>query len=65
MIKPWAKLQSRTEPLLKALVTEGVDSKELLEETWKSNNKYLLSEYILWLPQELHYEVNSSWPLNK
>jgi len=63
MIKPWAKLQPRTESLLGALVAAKVDSKTSLANQWKDDANFLLPEYCQWLPQELIREVKSKWPL--
>lgn len=43
MIKSWAKLQARTEVILKALIARRVGTKDQLENAWKeqSNCKYL------------------------
>ncbi len=39
MIKTWAKLQPRTEILLKALMVENVDCRESLLKAWQLNDK--------------------------
>ncbi|EEC14100.1 hypothetical protein IscW_ISCW011370 [Ixodes scapularis] len=62
MVKSWARLQPRTEHLLKALVSQSADSKEKLCEAWKKNPKYLLSEYLEWIQESLHNEVSLKWP---
>ncbi|XP_022086276.1 probable ATP-dependent RNA helicase DHX37 isoform X2 [Acanthaster planci] len=62
MIKTWAKLQPRTEILLKTLVAEGVDCKEALIEAWRRHDKYLLSAYCDWLHRDKHVEVMAKWP---
>ncbi|XP_041347782.1 probable ATP-dependent RNA helicase DHX37 [Gigantopelta aegis] len=62
MVKSWAKLQPRTESLLKALVSEGVDNRDSLLRAWKQNPKYLLSAYCEWLPQGTHMELETKWP---
>lgn len=62
MVKTWAKLQPRTEVLLKALVSERVDSKELLVKMWQKQPKYLLSAMKEWIPQSKHDELELTWP---
>ncbi|CAN7986144.1 unnamed protein product [Ixodes hexagonus] len=62
MVKSWARLQPRTEHLLKALVSQSADSREKLCEAWTSNPKYLLSEYLEWVQESLHNEVSLKWP---
>lgn len=62
MVKSWARLQPRTEHLLKALVSQSADSREKLCEAWASNPKYLLSEYLEWIQESLHSEVSLKWP---
>ncbi|XP_064620973.1 probable ATP-dependent RNA helicase DHX37 [Lineus longissimus] len=62
MIKSWAKLQPRTETLLKALAAEGCDSKTHLEKAWKKDPNYLYREYTEWIPQSLHMELKQLWP---
>ncbi|XP_044514671.1 probable ATP-dependent RNA helicase DHX37 [Gracilinanus agilis] len=62
MLKTWAKLQPRTESLLKALVSRKADCRNALQEAWKQEPTYLLSEYCEWLPQALHSEVSRLWP---
>ncbi|KAI4884305.1 hypothetical protein NFI96_025725, partial [Prochilodus magdalenae] len=62
MLKSWAKLQSRTEALLGALVSEKVDHRDALQAAWKKNGKFLLSAYCQWIPESLRQEVIKSWP---
>ncbi|XP_075754590.1 putative ATP-dependent RNA helicase DHX37 isoform X2 [Pelodiscus sinensis] len=62
MLKTWSKLQPRTEILLKALVSESVDSHDALLSAWKKNPKYLLSAYCQWLPEVMHDDVAKRWP---
>lgn len=62
MVKTWAKLQPRTDILLKALVARQVDSKSKLLEAWKKDTSYLLSAYQKWIPESAHNEVALSWP---
>ncbi|XP_010366724.2 probable ATP-dependent RNA helicase DHX37 [Rhinopithecus roxellana] len=62
MLKTWARLQPRTESLLRALVAEKADCREALLATWKKNPKYLLAEYCEWLPQAMHPDIEKAWP---
>ncbi|XP_004844033.1 probable ATP-dependent RNA helicase DHX37 isoform X1 [Heterocephalus glaber] len=62
MLKTWARLQPRTETLLKALVAEKADCRDALLAAWERNPKYLLPEYLQWLPQAAHPEVEKAWP---
>lgn len=62
MLKTWAKLQPRTEALLEALVSEGVDCKDSLLSVWKNKEKFLLTAYSQWIPESLQQEVAKSWP---
>ncbi|XP_004690689.1 PREDICTED: probable ATP-dependent RNA helicase DHX37 [Condylura cristata] len=62
MLKTWARLQPRTESLLRALVAEKADSRDTMLAAWKKNPKYLLAEYCEWLPQAMHDEVGKAWP---
>ncbi|XP_034548008.1 probable ATP-dependent RNA helicase DHX37 [Notolabrus celidotus] len=62
MLKTWAKLQPRTEAVLGALVSKGVDCRDALLAVWKTEEKFLLSAYCQWLPEAMHQEVAKSWP---
>uniref|UniRef100_A0A7E4VV65 RNA helicase n=1 Tax=Panagrellus redivivus TaxID=6233 RepID=A0A7E4VV65_PANRE len=62
MIKPWAKLQKRTEKLLNALVAEDVHTRDKLLEVWSKNEEYLLDVYLEWLPVSTHDKIRLSWP---
>ncbi|KAM8960068.1 putative ATP-dependent RNA helicase DHX37 [Pelodytes ibericus] len=63
MLKSWAKLQPRTELLLKALVSENCDNLHTLLAAWKKNPKYLLSAFCQWIPEVIHEDVSKIWPL--
>uniref|UniRef100_A0A158R5A4 RNA helicase n=1 Tax=Syphacia muris TaxID=451379 RepID=A0A158R5A4_9BILA len=58
MLKPWAKLQRRTENLLNELIA----SKAALLEVWEGDSTFLLQEYLAWLPSALHDRVQLHWP---
>uniref|UniRef100_A0A8C9QNR0 DEAH-box helicase 37 n=1 Tax=Spermophilus dauricus TaxID=99837 RepID=A0A8C9QNR0_SPEDA len=62
MLKTWARLQPRTESLLRALVAEKADCRDALLAAWKKDPKYLLAEYCEWLPQAMHASVEKAWP---
>ncbi|MCP9258257.1 putative ATP-dependent RNA helicase rha-2 [Dirofilaria immitis] len=64
MTKPWAKLQLRTERLLNALIEYETTSRVRLLEVWRNKSEYLLNEYLEWLPQFLHENVQMNWPPN-
>ncbi|XP_015985342.2 probable ATP-dependent RNA helicase DHX37 isoform X2 [Rousettus aegyptiacus] len=62
MLKTWARLQPRTEILLRALVAERADCRDALLAAWRKNPKYLLAEYCAWLPQAMHANIEKAWP---
>ncbi|CAL1545913.1 unnamed protein product [Lymnaea stagnalis] len=62
MVKSWAKLQPKTESLLKALLRKGANSKENLADVWKSEPKFLQEEYLEWVPESQHSAVTAQWP---
>lgn len=62
MLKSWAKLQPRTDALLRVLVSEKVDNREALLTAWKKDGQYLLSAYCQWLPEAVHANVSLHWP---
>ncbi|XP_024901298.1 probable ATP-dependent RNA helicase DHX37 isoform X2 [Pteropus alecto] len=62
MLKTWARLQPRTEVLLRALVAERADCRDALLAAWRKNPKYLLAEYCAWLPQAMHADIEKAWP---
>ncbi|XP_061623567.1 probable ATP-dependent RNA helicase DHX37 isoform X1 [Phyllopteryx taeniolatus] len=62
MMKSWAKLQPRTEAVLGALVSQRVDCRDALLSLWKTDSKFLLSAYCLWLPEAMHQDVAKNWP---
>ncbi|XP_074640669.1 putative ATP-dependent RNA helicase DHX37 [Tubulanus polymorphus] len=63
MIKSWAKLQPRTETLLRALIEEDCSSKNMLLNIWRNKPNYLLSEFLTWIPEAHHSDVRKQWPL--
>ncbi|KPJ11577.1 putative ATP-dependent RNA helicase kurz [Papilio machaon] len=62
MVKSWAKLQPRTELLLRALIMHRAGTRQQLIDVWEDNPKYLLDEYMKWLPESAHNEVTLYWP---
>ncbi|XP_045770744.1 probable ATP-dependent RNA helicase kurz [Maniola jurtina] len=62
MVKSWAKLQPRTEILLKTLISRRVGTRDQLANAWTEQNTYLLDEYLKWVPESAHNEVTLYWP---
>ncbi|XP_037974643.2 probable ATP-dependent RNA helicase kurz [Plutella xylostella] len=62
MVKSWATLQPRTDVLLKALVAKRAGCKDSLKSVWEDQPKYLLNEYLRWLPESAHNEASLYWP---
>ncbi|KAK9876121.1 hypothetical protein WA026_011238 [Henosepilachna vigintioctopunctata] len=62
MTKKWAKLQPRTQSLLRALISKNVRQKTTLLDVWEEQPQYLLNEFLEWLPQSGHNEAASIWP---
>ncbi|KAG5892504.1 hypothetical protein JTB14_034503 [Gonioctena quinquepunctata] len=62
MAKSWAKLQPRTDAVLKCLISKDCFTKQALDEIWKHTPQYLLTEFLKWLPESAHSEVRLSWP---
>ncbi|PIO30902.1 hypothetical protein AB205_0055950, partial [Aquarana catesbeiana] len=62
MLKSWAKLQPRTEVLLKALVSEKADNLSSLLAAWKKDPKYLLHAFCQWIPEAVHGDLSKVWP---
>lgn len=62
MVKTWAKLQPRTEALLKELLAESVYDRNSLLNAWKSKTEFLLVAYLQWIPESLHGELRGKWP---
>ncbi|XP_075689607.1 putative ATP-dependent RNA helicase DHX37 isoform X2 [Rhinoderma darwinii] len=62
MLKTWAKLQPRTEILLRALVSAKADNLSSLVSAWKNDPKYLLHAFCQWIPEAAHADVTKAWP---
>lgn len=61
MTKPWSKLQPRTSKLLQALVSANIKSKKDLFKIWELHSNYLKAEYLNWLPESKHTQINLDW----
>ncbi|CAB3222170.1 unnamed protein product [Arctia plantaginis] len=62
MVKSWAKLQPRTEVLLKALIAKRAGTRDALRAVWVQQSNFLLDEYLKWVPESAHNEVTLYWP---
>ncbi|XP_005106554.1 probable ATP-dependent RNA helicase DHX37 [Aplysia californica] len=62
MVKSWAKLQPRTERFLKALLSQGCNTRAALAKVWETSPKFLQREYLEWVKESEHAEVMTSWP---
>lgn len=62
MVKSWAKLQPRTEILLKELIMKRAGSRAALQEIWEDRKDFLLDEYLGWVPESAHNDVTLYWP---
>lgn len=62
MVKSWAKLQPRTEVLLKALIAKRAGTRDALKSIWEEQSTFLLDEYLKWVPESAHNEVSLYWP---
>ncbi|KAJ3344554.1 ATP-dependent RNA helicase dhx37, partial [Entophlyctis luteolus] len=60
--KSWSKVQPRVNSILSALTSKRVSNRESLLKTWFEQPTFLLSEYLAWLPSELHMAVQLIWP---
>ncbi|KAJ3333229.1 ATP-dependent RNA helicase dhx37 [Blyttiomyces sp. JEL0837] len=62
MTKSWARVQKKVTSLLAVLASANIHSGESLFRKWHTNKTFLLEQYLLWLPSELHVLVTSFWP---
>ncbi|XP_063706983.1 probable ATP-dependent RNA helicase kurz [Culicoides brevitarsis] len=62
MNKTWVKSMPRAKQLLDVLMQNEVTTKKKLKKLWKSNKEFLLEEYKLWLPDNLHQKIKKMWP---
>jgi len=60
--KSWSHLNSKATAIANALAVHDVRSLKSLRKAWTQTPDYLLSEYLEWLPNELHNEVRLNWP---
>jgi hypothetical protein len=61
LTKSWAN-QQRVIKIVKAFEDESIHSYESLNNIWKSNPKFILSEYLLWVPELAHPLLKNNWP---
>lgn len=57
--------QKRALAMFRALSTRKIASKSELTAAWSTDAHFLLGEYLLWLPSNLHAEVALQWPPTK
>jgi len=62
MVKSWSHLNAKAEALLACLLNDDVHSRDKLIKKWKENPKYLLKQYLIWMPESLHSDVTMAWP---
>ncbi|GFR68244.1 pre-mRNA-splicing factor ATP-dependent RNA helicase prp16 [Elysia marginata] len=62
MVKSWAKLQPKTESLLKALLGRGTNTRLSLAAAWKDEPTFLQREYLEWVQEREHAAVLAHWP---
>ncbi|KAK0057271.1 ATP-dependent RNA helicase DHX37 [Biomphalaria pfeifferi] len=62
MVKSWAKLQPKTDTVLKALISKEAKTRDRLIGMWKTEPRFFQAEYLEWIPESLHGEVITLWP---
>ncbi|CAH0548891.1 unnamed protein product [Brassicogethes aeneus] len=62
MVKSWAKLQPRTDAVLKALIGKDAMTRQGLLEVFRDEPTFLLQEYLKWVPESAHGEITLLWP---
>ena len=62
MNKSWANLQPRTSSLLRGFASVDADSKDKLKGAFEKNAEFLKAEYLQWIPEALHAQVEELWP---
>ena len=62
MNKSWANLQPRTNSMLRALGAADVDSKDKLKAAFVKDASFMKGEYLQWIPEALHAQVEEMWP---
>ncbi|KRT81484.1 helicase, partial [Oryctes borbonicus] len=60
--KPWARLQPRIVKILNRMTSMDCKSRKDVEKVWEKDPKFLLEEYLLWLPASTHSIVSLTWP---
>ncbi|XP_050522652.1 probable ATP-dependent RNA helicase kurz isoform X2 [Daktulosphaira vitifoliae] len=65
ILKPWMRFLKESFYFITQILQKNHDdSPKKIKERWKNNTKYLLEEYLIWLPQTAHDEVKLLWPPN-
>ena len=59
---PYSTTHPRVGPLLALFHSAQISSKQLLLNQWKSEPKFLLKEYLPWIPDPLKKSVKEGWP---
>ena len=62
MNKSWANLQPRTNSILRALAAGDAYSKDKLKAAFEKDAAFLKNEYLQWIPEALHAQVEAIWP---
>ena len=62
MNKSWANLQPRTSQLLRGLAQGDADTKDKLKIGFGKDANFLKAEYLQWIPEALHAQVEALWP---
>ncbi|KAJ3185533.1 ATP-dependent RNA helicase dhx37 [Geranomyces variabilis] len=60
--KEWGKSQPKVHNLVSALVAAKVDSRQTLVAHWRKSPTFLLSAYLMWVPDEFHAALRQYWP---
>lgn len=55
-IPPYSK------PLIQKLMNEKITDKQKLLISFQKDDKFLLEEYLKWLPEKFHFQVKNIWP---
>jgi len=60
--KSWSNLQPRIEKMFRELAASRVENGRLLKKKFQSDSNFLLSSYLVWVPEVLHEDVKKIWP---
>lgn len=60
--KPWAFIQPKVDQIVNALTCNKINSKKALKSKWKSEQSFLLNEYLEWIPESQKEKIRSTWP---